>query len=330
MSPLLRRREFIGAMGATAAVLPLFALPARAQQPMPVVGMLAAGKPEPAILASINQGLSERGFAEGRNVAFLHRAAEQYDQLAALASELAHARVAAIVASGSANTAHAAMAATKSIPIVFANGGDPVRAGLVASMNKPGGNVTGVTFFSAMLGAKRLELLRELVPPPGPIALLVNPSNDRAETDVAEMEMLARNIGQDLMVTRAGTPAELEAAFAAMAARHVTGLLVAGDAFFVRSPVRLVELAARHRIPTSYPSSGAAKAGGLMSYSDDRMEDYRQVGRYLGRILKGEKPADLPVLQPTQFEFVINRKTAKALGLTFPPSFELRATEVIE
>jgi putative ABC transport system substrate-binding protein len=263
-------------------------------------------------------------------VAIVLRATEQYGRLPELLSELIGLPVAVIHASGTANAATAAKAATSTIPIVFANGGDPVSLGLVASLNRPTGNITGVTWGSGALTLKRLELLRELLPQATLIAFLVNPTSDRAEADVRDMETAARNIGQEITVVRASNPEEIDSAFAIMAERHVGALLVNGDAFFTRRPDQIVALAARYRFPASYPSRVSVDVGGLISYGDDRAESNRQAGIYVGRILKGEKPADLPVLQPAKFEFVINLKTAKALGITFPPSFHLRADEVIE
>jgi putative tryptophan/tyrosine transport system substrate-binding protein len=274
--------------------------------------------------------MNEVGFVEGRNVAVEVRATDRYDQLLAFAAELVRRQVDVIYAFGTANSAQAAKAATATIPIVFANGSDPVSLGLVASISRPGGNVTGVTFFSGTLVAKRLEFLRELVPQAVTIAFLVNPTNARNEIDKASMQAAARSLGQQLIVLTASTAAEIDAAFATAAQQRVGAILVNGDAFFTGQPQELVALAARHAIPTSYSSRAAAEAGGLMSYGDNRQDSYRQAGIYIGRILKGAKPADLPVLQPAKFELVINLKTAKALGLTVPPTLFARADEVIE
>jgi putative ABC transport system substrate-binding protein len=298
---------------------------------MPVVGFLSAGGPPAAAdLTAFGRGLGETGFTEGRNLAIVLRATEQYERLTELVAELVHLPAAVIYVAGTANAALVAKTATATLPIVFANGGDPVSQGLVASMNRPGGNITGVTFFTANLTAKRLELLRELVPEATRIALLVNPTNERADAEVREIEAVARNIGQEIIVVRASNLTEIETAFATMVERRTEALLIGGDPFFTRRPDQIIALAARYRIPASYPSRASVDAGGLMSYGDDRAESHRQAGTYVGRILKGEKPAELPVLQPTKFEFVLNLKTAKALGITFPASFHLRADEVIE
>jgi putative tryptophan/tyrosine transport system substrate-binding protein len=213
---------------------------------------------------------------------------------------------------------------------VFALGNDPVRIGIVASLNRPGGNATGVTFFSSELAPKRLELLRELVPQATIIAVLVNPTNQTNEMTSRDVETAARQVRQQIIVLRASNADEIETAFVTMAGQRAGGLLINGDAFLNNQRDQLVELAARHRIPAVHFDPGFTTAGGLMSYSDDRVESWRQAGLYVGRILKGEKPADLPVLQPVKFDFIINLKTAKALGIEFPPSFQLRATEVIE
>jgi putative ABC transport system substrate-binding protein len=324
----MRRREFITLLGGAAT----WPLAARAQQPaMWVIGVLAAGGPAPADIAiAFGKGLAGMGFIEGRNLAIVARSTERYERLAPLAVELVGIPVAAIYASGSANSVLAAKAATAAIPIVFANGSDPVRLGLVASMNRPGGNVTGVTFISSTLIAKRLELLRELVPGRGPVAFLLNPSNLRGDSDVTGLESAARSVGQEILVLRASSLRELETAFDTMAERRVGALLVGADAFFNRRADQIIALAARHHIPATYTQRASAEDGGLMSYGDDRAESHRQGGLYVGRILKGEKPGDLPVLQPTKFELVINLKTAKALGLTVPPTLLARADEVIE
>jgi putative ABC transport system substrate-binding protein len=327
-----KRRDVLALLAGAAAAPMLPPLPARAQQAMPVIGFLSgAGQPAPLQLTPFRQGLNEVGYVEGRNVAIVVRATDRYEQLAELAAELVRLPAAVIYAFGTANSAQAAKAATATIPIVFANGSDPVSLGLVASMSRPGGNVTGVTFFSGTLGAKRLELLRELLPQAATIAFLVNPTNARTDIDKADMQAAARSVGQQLTVLNASTATEIEAAFAAAAQQRVGAILVNGDAFFTgQSQQQLVALAARHAIPTSHTSRAAAEAGGLMSYGDDRQDSYRQAGVYVGRILKGEKPADLPVLQPAKFELAINLKTARTLGITFPPSFHLRADVVIE
>ena len=235
-----------------------------------------------------------------------------------------------IVTASNINAAQAAKAATSTIPVVVAVGFDPVRAGLVASLNRPGGNVTGVSFQNSEIEPKRLEMLRELVPQATTIAFLVNPTNSEIEQNLEIMLTAARSVGQKIIVSRASTANEIETVFATLAEQGAGGLLVIADGFFASRRDQLITLAARHRIPSVYFDPGFVTAGGLMSYSDDRLESWRQAGLYVGRILKGEKPADLPVLQPVKFEFDINLKTAKTLGIEFPPSFHLRATEVIE
>jgi putative ABC transport system substrate-binding protein len=325
----VKRRAFLTLLGSAAVSWPLAG---RAQQQtMPMIGILSAGGQTPSIqLMGFLKRLEETGYVEGRNVAIEFRATDQYDQLPALVAELVRRQVAVIYAAGTANSALAAKAATATIPIVFANGSDPVTLGLVASMGRPGGNVTGVSFLAGTLIAKRLELLRELVPQAKIIAFLVNPANSRAEQDKADMQAAARSVGQDVVVVTASTADDIDTAFATASRQGVGGLIAGGDAFYLNRHAQLVALAARYRIPTSYSDRASAEAGGLMSYGDDRLESRRQAGLYVGRILNGEKPADLPVLQPTKFEFVINLKAAKALGITFPPSFHLRADEVIE
>jgi putative ABC transport system substrate-binding protein len=324
----LNRRELLILGGSVVA----WPLAARAQQKAtPVIGYLSgAGQPNQTTLAAFWQGMNEVGFVEGRNVIVEVRATDRYDQLSAFAAELVRRQVDVIYAFGTANSAQAAKAATTTIPIVFANGSDPVSLGLVASIGRSGGNVTGVTFFSDTLVAKRLELLRELIPEAVTIAFLVNPTNARNDIDKAGMQAAARRVGQQLTVLSASTAAEIDAAFATAAQQRVGAILVNGDAFFTGQPQQLVALAAHHAIPTSYPSRAAAEAGGLMSYGDNRQHSYRQAGVYVGRILKGAKPADLPVVQPSKFELVINLKTAAALGLSVPQSLLARADEVIE
>jgi putative ABC transport system substrate-binding protein len=235
-----------------------------------------------------------------------------------------------IVTQSNVNAAQAAKAATTTIPVVVVVGGDPLRSGLVASLNRPGRNVTGVTYFGSELKPKLMELLHELVPQATTIGILANPTNSEVEFDLAAMQTAARSLGQKPIVARASTANEIDAAFPALVEQRVGGLVLSADGFFASRYDQLVALAARHRIPTVYFDPQFPKTGGLMSYSDDREESWRQAGLYVGRILKGEKPENLPVLQPVKFDFVINRKTANALGITFPPSFELRATEVIE
>jgi putative ABC transport system substrate-binding protein len=328
----MNRREIIAALGSTAA----WPLAARAQQPaMPVIGILASGttatRPSPQA-SGFFQGLSEMGYVEGRNVTIDFRATEQYVQLAALAADLVRRKVAVIYAGGNVNDALAAKAATTTIPIVFGNGSDPIRAGLVPSLSGPGGNITGVTFFNSEVLAVRLQFLRELVPgaAAGTIGLLTNRTNLVSEPNTSEVLAAAQRIGQQIRVLTANTVNEIDAAFAAAAEQHVAALIVVGDALFYYQRDQMAALAARYRMPSSYPNRAFAEAGALMSYGDNRFESTRQAGIYVGRILKGDKPSDLPVLQPTKFELVINMKTAKALGLTVPLTLQVAADQVIE
>jgi putative tryptophan/tyrosine transport system substrate-binding protein len=326
----LKRREFITLLGGAAAAWPLAA---RAQQPaMPVVGFLAPGTPETQALSvlAFRQGLNEAGFVEGRNVTIEFRWARyQFDQLPLLATELVHRQVTVIYALASVS-AQAAKAATATIPIVFISGDDPVRAGLVASLGRPGGNVTGVSVLAGGLGTKRLGLLRELVPAARVIGLLVNPRNPNTAADAKDVERAAHAIGQQIVVLNASAESEFPAAFAALVQQRVEALVIGADVLFTTHRQQLVALATRHTIPTIYQWREFATAGGLMSYGTNLADAYRQVGVYVGRILNGAKPADLPVVQPTKFELVINLKTAKALGLDVPPTLLARADEVIE
>jgi ABC-type uncharacterized transport system substrate-binding protein len=326
----MQRRSFLTLLGSAAAVWPLAA--SGQQRPaMPVIGYLGDLAASTEIPASFRNGLAEMGYVEGRNVAIEVRSTTQNDRLPALAAELVQRGVTVIFAANNVSTALAAKAATATIPIVFANGADPVRLGLVASLARPGGNVTGVSMFVGLLVAKRLEILRELVSDATTIGFLTNPGNLISSGSTSDLLAAARSIGQRIIVLKASTVDEIDGAFATVAREGVKALLVdAVGLLFANRIDQIVALAARYRIPTSYPNRGSVVAGGLMSYSDDRAESYRQAALYIGRILKGEKPADLPVLQPTKFDFVINLSTAKALGLEFPPSFHLRATEVVE
>jgi putative ABC transport system substrate-binding protein len=327
----LRRRDFITLLGGAAAAWPLTA---RAQSiPMPVVGFLGAPSPAPYAqnVAAIHQGLKEAGFVEGQNVRFEFRWAEgHYERLPALAAELINRHVAVIVPIGGAPSTLAAKEATTNIPIVFNIGADPVKLGLVASLNRPSGNVTGVAMLALELEGKRLELLRELVPSAASIAFLTNPSNPQAETQVQDVQRIARTIGQRILVLHASTERELNAAFATLAQERADALLVGADTFFTSEPTLFAVLTARHAIPTIYPWKSHVEAGGLMSYGASILDSYRQTGVYTARILKGEKAADLPILQATKFELVINLKTARALGFELPPTLLVRADEVIE
>ena len=326
----MKRRQFISVLGGAAAAWPL-AL--RAQQPvLPVIGYLNIGSPGAGVTTGLRIGLGEQGFVEGRNVLIESRFAPtgQYDRLLALASELVGLRVAVLFATGSAGVARAAKAATATIPIVFANGGDPVKVGLVASMNRPGGNATGVSYYTSVLIPKRLELLRELAPQAQTIGFLVNPTNPVSEGDVEDMEDAARSVGQQILVLRAKNETEIDTAFAAISQHRADALLVDVDAYFNTRRDQLAALAARYRVPASYNNRRYVEAGGLMSYGPNLDDANRQAGVYVGRILKGEKPADLPVMQPTKFQLVINLKTAKALGLRVPDKLLALADEVIE
>ena len=326
----MRRREFIAGLGSTAA----WPVVARAQQPVvPVVGYLSNGSPErdtPSVAAAFRKGLSEMGYAEGRNVTIEYRSAEgHYDRLPGLADELVLRRV-AVIAAASTPAALAAKAATATIPIIFLGGVDPIKIGLVASFNRPGGNLTGVTGLSGDLGAKRLGLLHELLPRAARFAVLIDPNATTGESAPREVQAAAASINQQIEVLHASTNREINTAFESLVQKRVDALLVGSNALFINRTVQLVTLAAHHRVPTIYPTREFVESGGLMSYGSRRLDGYRQAGIYVGRILKGEKPADLPVVQPTKFEFVINLQTARTLGLDIPPTLLALADEVIE
>jgi len=328
----VRRREFIGLLGGAMA----WPLVTRAQQPaMPVIGFLSGQSPESSahLVAAFRRGLQDTGYAEGRNVRIEFRwALGQSNQLPALAADLVGRGVAVIAATAGGGTAAslAAKAATTTIPIVFTSGTDPVRIGLVQSLNRPGGNVTGVTFFSAALGPKRLGLLRDLVRKSDLIAVVLNATFPDAALGRREIEEAAQSIGQRITILHASDSKEIETAFEALVGMRAGGLLVCADPFFIAERAQFAALAARHAIPAIFEDRDFAVAGGLMSYGASFSDAVRQVGNYTGRILHGEKPADLPVLQASKFELVINVKTARALGLTVPGSLLALADEVID
>jgi putative ABC transport system substrate-binding protein len=326
----MNRRELITLLGATAAA-PFVLRPraARAQQPaIPKVGFLSLGLPE--LPADVRQGLAEAGYVESRNVSIEFRGAQgQAERLPELAYDLVRRGVAVIIA-GSPPAVRAAKAASAAIPIVFSMGEDPVKEGIVANLNRPGGNVTGFTNFSNQLSSKRLGLLRDAVPKAAVLGLLVNSANLNAGPDTKDAQAAANALGRELRVLTASTERDFEPAFTAMTQQRVGALMVGIDPFFRTRPQQLVALAARHAIPAIYEQRDFAAAGGLMSYGTDPLETSRQVGIYVGRILKGATPADLPVVQSTKFEFVINLKTAKALGIDIPSGVFAIADEVIE
>jgi ABC-type uncharacterized transport system substrate-binding protein len=329
----VRRREFITLLGGGAAAWPLAAR-AQQQRALPVIGLLSSRSPavDPPLIAIIRQGLSESGFVEGQNIALDYRWADgQYDRLAGLASDLVRRQVAVIITMGGELSALAAKAATSTIPIVFAGGADPIRTGLAASLNRPGGNVTGASTFIFEMEPKRLGLLRELRPHATTTAVLVNPENmPLGEMQVSDIQTAARSIGQDINILNARSIRDIDAAFATLAQMRADALLVATDPFFFTRATQLVVLSARHAIPTLYSRREFAAAGGLMSYGSDQNESYRLLGVYAARILKGEKPGDLPIQLSTKFELVINLSTVNALGLEIPPTLLARADEVIE
>jgi putative tryptophan/tyrosine transport system substrate-binding protein len=327
----MQRRKFIVLLGGAAAAWPLAG---RAQQPtMPAIGFLTSlGRNDrPNLSEAFRRGLSEAGYVEGRNLAIEYRFAEnQPDRLPALAADLANRGVAVIAATGGGNSIRAARAATSTVPIVFTFGGDPVQAGFVASLNRPGGNITGVSFFNTLLGGKALGLLLELVPNASVIALLANPTLPEAARFLRDAQQAASTLGRNFLVLNAGTPSEIDSALASLRQRRADALLVGSDPFFTSRRQQIVALAARDAVAAMYANREFVEEGGLMSYGNDTVDAYRRAGLHAGRILKGEKPADLPVDQATKFEFVINRKTAKALGLEVPPKLLFSADEVIE
>ena len=326
----MNRREFITLLGGVAAAWP-FAV--RAQQGIPMIGFLRSTSATASadLVAALRRGLTEAGYTEGQNLAIEYRWAEnQGERLPGLVADLIRRQCAVIIAGGDA-VAHAAKAATASIPIVFATGEDPVKVGLVASLNRPGGNLTGISFYnSADLHSKQLEFLREVVPKAAVIGLLVNPTQAAAESQQRDAQMAARALGKQILIVNASSERDFDMAFATLAQQRAGALLIAGSAFFTGQRDRLVALAARYALPTIYTLREFVAAGGMMSYGGSLTDAYRQVGVYAGRILRGEKPADLPVTLPTKFELVINLKTVKALGLTVPDKLLVAADEVIE
>jgi ABC-type uncharacterized transport system substrate-binding protein len=326
----MRRREFILALGGAAA----WSLAARAQQvAVPVIGFLgsASAAEWSHLVATFREGLKETGYVDGQNAAIEYRWAEgHYDRLPRLADDLVRRNVAVIFAAGSPAPALAAKAATATIPIVFAHGVDPVKFGLVASLNRPGGNITGISFFAGDLGAKRLGLIRELAPNVAAGAVLINPKNPNAESVEKDARESAHSLGLQFHVLNAGTDQDIDTAFAGLVQQRIGILLVTADPFFLDRRVKLVALAARHAVPAIYFAREFVAAGGLMSYGTSIGVAYRQAGLYTGKILRGAKPADLPVLQSTKFEFVINLQTARALGIEVPNSIQLLADELIE
>jgi putative tryptophan/tyrosine transport system substrate-binding protein len=325
----VKRRDFITLLGGAAA----WPLAARAQQPaMPVVAFMSARSPETSmdLLAAFRRGLAENGFVEGQNVAIEVRWARgEYDNVAPMAADLASRRVAVIAVAGS-PLASAAKAATTTIPIVFTVAVDPVEAGLVASLNRPGGNLTGMTTLGVEVGPKRLELLRELIPTATIVAALVNPTNSNAETQSRDLEATARTLGLQIHVLHASTDRDLDAAFAILGQLRPGGLVIGADLFLTSRIEQLAALALRYSVPAIFQYRQFVSSGGLMSYGTSPADSYHQMGVYTGRILKGEKPANLPVQQATKVELIINLRTAKALGLTIPPALLARADEMIE
>jgi len=330
MSDRMKRRAFMKLLGGV-AVWPLAAL--AQQTAVPVIGFLSARSPDESahLVAAFRRGLAETGFTENQNVVIEYRwGLFHYDQLAGMAAELAHRPVVVLIAVGGDVAARAAAAASRTIPVITAFGVDPVGSGLVASLARPGGNVTGISNMSATMEAKRIGLLREVVPQATMLGVLLNPNNPTVANQQRDIEEAARAVGLRVMPLLASTASELDAAFDSIAQKRIPALLVTADAFFTASRDKLTILAARSAVPAIYYFRDFAVAGGLMSYGASLADQYRQIGVYTGRVLKGAKPADLPIVQPTTFEFVINLKTAKGLGITLPPEALATADEVIE
>jgi putative tryptophan/tyrosine transport system substrate-binding protein len=330
MASYIGRRKFLATLGGVAA----WPLAARAQQPtMPVIGFLSSGQPQvfAHMIDAFRQGLNETGYVVGQNVAFEHRAAgSDYDRFRAMADDLVRRQVAVIFATGGTAAALAARTATSTIPIVFYVGGDPVQQGLVASLGRPGGNLTGFGWLGVALAAKRLELLRELLPNGATIGMLVNPASPDSDFEMRDIQDAARILGRQIHILTASSDADFDGVFATLVKQQVGALIVAADAYFSGRRGRIVALAARHGVPAIYDRREFPDAGGLISYGHHRADAYRQLGIYTGRILKGTKPSELPVLQPTRFELVINLNAAKALGIEISPKLLALADEVIE
>jgi len=327
----MNRREFITLIGGAATAWPLAA---RAQQPaIPFVGILNSGGTNPYAVMNkaLVRGITEAGFAEGRNFNIVERFANgQFERLPELAAELVRMPVALLAVPAGDTAARVAKQATSTIPVVFIVGGDPVQSGLITSLNRPGGNLTGVTIFTLVLAEKRLELLRDLVPKGRLFGVLINPANVNAKNDTRILTEAGRRLGLDIAVQQASTADDIDGAFAVFAKQKVAAVLVNGDPFFVNRRDQLAALAARYSLPDTYPLREHAVAGGLISYGTDLTQAYHQVGVLAGRILRGEKPADMPVEQPSKFQLVVNLKTAKTLGIDVPDSITVRADEVIE
>ena len=324
----MRRREFITLLGSAAA----WPLAARAQQTSPIVGFLHYGSPDELghLATAVRQGLKEAGFVEGQNVAIEYRWAEgHYDRLPALAADLVRRQVTVITAGGN-SSAQVVKEATATIPIVFTSGADPVKSGLVASLSRPGGNLTGVSFIAVEIANKRLQLTRELLPQAGAVAMIVNPNFAGAETEFAEVEAGGRSLGFRTTRLAASSASDLDAAFATIGQQRIDAVMVGTDGFFIDRRNQIAALAVRYRVAGIYPFPDFPAAGGLMSYGASLADGYRQVGVYAGRVLKGAKPADLPVIQPTKFELVINLKAAKAIGFAIPEQFLLRADTLLD
>jgi len=331
MTVTIGRRELLAALGGAVAAWPRAA---RAQQPaLPVVGFIRTTSADDSLklVEAFRRGLGEAGYVEGRNVLIEYRYAQgQIDRLPALAADLVTRRVAVLAATGGTVSARAAKAATSTIPVVFTTGDDPVKAGLVASLSRPGGNVTGVSVFTARLGAKRLALLHELIPAATTIAILLNPKNPDSEDEAKDVQEAARALGVEILVLYAGTENEIDAAFTKLVEQRTGALMLGADTFFTSQRARIATLSTYLRIPTADSVREFPEAGGFASYGASLAGVYRQAGVYVARILKGDKPADLPVLLPTAFEFVINLQTAKVIGLTVPDKLLVAADEVIE